>query len=154
MSVIVECDSIQRKRMEEKKKWDLFFLHAREDARDVAKPLCDALNATGTICWYLDYALKPGDNIRASIDYGLSRSRYGVVIVSKPFLEKRWTQEELNDLATREVHGKKVILPVWHNVGFQEICDYSPVLAERVAISTEKGFDFAVKRIIDAAKQP
>jgi hypothetical protein len=33
-----------------KKKWDLFFLHAREDARDVAKPLCDALNATGKIC--------------------------------------------------------------------------------------------------------
>jgi hypothetical protein len=26
--------------MEGKMKWDLFFLHAREDAQDVAKPLC------------------------------------------------------------------------------------------------------------------
>ncbi len=70
------------------------------------------------------------------------------------FLEKRWAQEELHDLATREVDGEKVLLPVWHNVGFREICDYSPTLADRVAVSTEKGFECAVKRIIDAAKQP
>jgi hypothetical protein len=102
---------------------------------------------------YLGYALKPWDNMRASIDYGLLRSRYGVVILSKPFLEKRWTQEELNDLATREVDGKKVLLPVWHKIGFREICDYSPLLADRLGIRTEKGFEYAVKRIIDAAKR-
>jgi TIR domain len=117
-----------------------------------AKPWCDALNARGTICWHLDCALKLGDNIRASVDEGMSRSRYGVVIGSKPFLEKRWTQDELIDLATRQVDGKKMLLPVWHNVGFREICDDSPILSDRVAISTDKGFEYEEK--IDAAKQP
>jgi hypothetical protein len=45
-----------------------YLSHAREDARDLAKPLCDALNAAETICRYRDYALKPGDHLRASID--------------------------------------------------------------------------------------
>ena len=50
------------------------------------------------------------------------------MIISIHFLEKRWPQEELDDLATREVNGKKVLLPVWHKVGFGEVYAYSPVL--------------------------
>jgi hypothetical protein len=68
---------------------------------------------------------------------GHSRSQHGVAIVSNPFLEKRWTREELNDLATGDVAGKKASFPVWHNVGFREIRDFSPGLADRVAISME-----------------
>jgi hypothetical protein len=84
----------------------------------------------------------------------LARSRFGIVILSKQFLEMRWTQIELNDLATREMNSKKVILPVWDKVGFRDVYDYSPVLADRVAISTEKGLEYAVQRLWDVAKQP
>jgi len=140
--------------MDEDKRWDFFVSHAFQDARDIAKPLSDALNAKGLMSWYADYGLKAGDNIRASIDYGLARSRFGIVILSKQFLEMRWTQNELNDLALREVDGKKVILPVWYKVAFRDVYDQSPVLADRVAISTEKGLEYVVKRLWDIAKQP
>jgi len=140
--------------MDEDKKWDFFISHAFQDARDIAKPLSDALNAKGLLSWYADYSLKAGDNIRASIEYGLARSRFGIVILSKQFLEMRWTQIELNDLATREMNGMKVLLPVWDKVGFRDVYDYSPVLADRVAISTEKGLEYAVQRLWDVAKQP
>jgi hypothetical protein len=140
--------------MDEDKKWDFFISHAFQDARDIAKPLSDALNAKGLLSWYADYSLKAGDNIRASIEYGLARSRFGIVILSKQFLEMRWTQIELNDLATREMNGKKVILPVWDKVGFRDVYDYSPVLADRVAVSTEKGLEYVVQRLRDIIKQP
>jgi hypothetical protein len=140
--------------MDENRKWDFFISHAFEDAREIAKPLCDALNAKGLITWYVDYALRAGDRMHASIDYGLARSRYGIVLLTKQFLGKPWTQNELNELATREVEGKRVVLPVWHKVGFRDINGYSPVLADRVAISTEKGLDYLVKRLWDIAKQP
>jgi hypothetical protein len=140
--------------MDENKRWDFFISHAFQDARDIAKPLSDVLNAKGLLSWYADYGLKAGDNIRTSIDYGLARSRFGIVILSKQFLEMRWTQIELNDLATREADGKKVILPVWYKVGFRDVYDYSPVLADRVAISTEKGLEYVVKRLRDIARQP
>lgn len=76
----------------------------------------------------------------------------GIVIVSSQFLQQRWPAEELNGLASREVDGKKVILPVWHKVSFRDVFEYSPVLAGTVAISTNKGFDYAVQRIVEAAK--
>jgi len=138
--------------MKERKHWDFFISHADEDKEEIARPLADALNAGGLMVWYADYALKLGDNLRESIDYGLARSRFGIVILSDHFFEKQWSQEELNDLATREVGGQKVILPVWHKIGFQEVFEYSPVLADRVAITTDKGFEHVVQGILEAAK--
>jgi hypothetical protein len=132
--------------------WDFFISHAAEDKEEIAKPLADALNASGLKVWYVDYALKIGDNLRESIDYGLARAKLGIVILSNHFLEKRWTLEDLDDLAVREVSGKKAILPVWHKVGFREVFGYSPVLADRVAISTDKGLEYVVQRIVEAAK--
>ena len=46
---------------------------------------------------------------------------------------------ELNGLATREVDGEKVILPVWHNITFDEVRRYSPTLADRIAVDTKHG---------------
>jgi len=140
--------------MDENKRWDFFIVHASQDASDIAKPLSDALNAKGPMSWYADYSLKGGDKIGPLIDFGLARSRFGIVILSKQFLEMRWPQNELNDLAVREVDGKKVILPVWYKVGFRDVYDSSPILADRVAISTEKGLEYVVRRLWDIAKQP
>ena len=36
----------------------------------------------------------------------------------------------------REIEGEKVILPVWHGVTKKDVLEYSPSLADKVAIST------------------
>ena len=104
----------------EPKQWDFFIAHVTEDKDEIARPLAERLNSRGLMAWYVDYSLKQSSNLRESIDYGLAHSRFGIVIISSHFLEKRWPQEELDDLATREVNGRKVILPVWHGIGFRE----------------------------------
>ena len=65
--------------------------------------------------------LTVGDSLRRSIDRGLARSRYGIVVISPDFLKKEWPQKELDGLVAREVEGIKVILPVWHNIGEPQI---------------------------------
>jgi hypothetical protein len=130
--------------------WDYFIPHAVEDRDEIVRPLADALNATGLLGWYLDYALKQGDDLCQLIDYGLARSRFGVVVLSVNFFKKQWRQEVLNDLATHEVDGNKVILPVWHGVGFRDVFEYSPVLADRGAISTDKGINYVVEWLAEA----
>jgi len=137
---------------EKPKQWDFFIAHVSEDKDEIASPLAERLNSRGLMAWYIDYSLKQGSNLRESIDYGLARSRFGLVIVSNHFLEKHWPEDELNDLATREVNGTKVILPVWHKIGFQQVLEYSPVLADRVAITTDKGLDYVVQRVLKAAE--
>ena len=104
--------------------------------------------------WYDKFTLTLGDSLRRSIDIGLARSRYGVVVLSDNFFEKEWPQKELDGLISREREGDKVILPIWHNVTEKQVRSYSPILASKVAISSEKGVDVVVDEILRAIKKP
>jgi len=129
--------------------WDVFISHASEDKDAIATPLAEALRAKGLRVWYDDFSLKLGDSLRQSIDRGLARSRFGVVILSGHFFQKHWTQQELNGLVTREVYAEKVILPVWHGVGFVEVRSYSVTLADRKAVHTKDGLAHVVGSIME-----
>jgi len=129
--------------------WDVFISHASEDKDAIATPLAAALRAKGLRVWYDDFSLKLGDSLRQSIDRGLARSRFGVVVLSGHFFQKHWPQQELNGLATREVNGQKVILPVWHGVGFVEVRNYSPMLADRKAVQSKDGLGRVVEMIVE-----
>lgn len=129
--------------------WDVFISHASEDKEAIAKPLAEALRIKGLRVWYDDFALKMGDSLRQSIDSGLARSRFGVVILSGYFFQKHWPQQELNGLVTREDSGK-VILPVWHGVGFAEVRNYSPMLADRKAAHSKDGLASVIDMIVEA----
>ncbi len=139
---------------QEDAQWDFFISHASEDKQAIARPLADALIAKGMKVWYDEFSLNVGDSLRESIDRGLSQSRFGVVILSRHFFAKHWPQKELNGLATREVDGKKVILPVWHTVGVVEVRAYSPMFADRIAVNTEKGLEHVVEKVLAAAGLP
>jgi hypothetical protein len=144
--------SAPTKKQEEE--WDVFISHASEDKEAIATPLAEALQANGLRVWYDDFSLRLGDSLRQSIDRGLARSRFGVVILSARFFEKHWPQQELNGLATREVNGEKVILPVWHGVGFSEVRNYSPTLADRIAVQTKDGLAHVVQKIVEVVGNP
>lgn len=132
------------------KKWDVFISHASEDKDQIARPLALALRARGIPVWYDEFSLKVGDSLRASIDYGLANSRYGVVILSKDFFARHWPVQELNGLAGRESEGRKVILPVWHEVSEQEVRTFSPMLADRIAAKSDAGVEKIVEQIVEA----
>lgn len=77
--------------------------------------------------------------MRRSIDKGLSKSRFGVVVLSPNFFAKEWTQKELDALTARETKSKKISLPIWHKISAKEIKKYSPMLADRFAIDSSVG---------------
>lgn len=120
----------------ESKRYDAFISHASEDKEDFVRPLAEALVAAGFNIWYDEMTLKVGDQLRRSIDNGLSESRYGIVVFSAAFFSKNWPQYELDGLVTREMTGGKVILPIWHKVSKDEVIAYSPSLADKVAINS------------------
>jgi hypothetical protein len=132
--------------------WDVFISHATEDKHEIARPLADALNNRGVRVWYDDFALTLGDSLRQSIDRGLAKSLFGVVILSHHFFDKHWPQQELNGLANREVEGEKVILPVWHNINAEGVRHSSPTLADRKAVSTSEGLEVVVQKIMQVVR--
>src|SRR5260370_39162280 len=70
------------------KSWDVFISHATEDKEAVAEPLSRALMKAGVSVWYDAFILKPGDSLMFSIDMGLRKSKFGVVILSQAFFRK------------------------------------------------------------------
>jgi len=72
--------------------WDVFISHAWEDKDAVARPLAILLKKAGLKVWYDETTLTLGDSLRRTIDEGLARSRYGVVIFkSKLFCQRMAT---------------------------------------------------------------
>ncbi len=132
----------------EKMDWDVFISHAWEDKESFARPLAKALEAKGLRVWFDEFTLRVGDRLRRSIDYGLAKSRYGVVILSPHFFGKEWPQKELDGLVARETAGDKVVLPVWHNISVDQIREYSPTLADRIAVSSDRGLEHVVSELL------
>jgi len=120
----------------EDKEYDVFISHASEDKDEVVRPLAHALQNGGLSVWFDEFELKIGDSLRRKIDSGLARSRFGIVVFSKVFLSKGWTNYELDGIVTKSVGGEQVLLPIWHNITKKEILDFSPSLADKVARST------------------
>ena len=127
--------------METTSDWDVFISHASEDKEEVARPLARILEGRGFKVWLDAFELTVGDKLRQAIDKGLSRSRWGVVILSPYFFAKAWTQSELEGLIARETAGEKVVLPVWHRLSDRDVISHSPILAARIAANTSSGLE-------------
>jgi small-conductance mechanosensitive channel len=116
--------------------YDIFISHASEDKEDFVRPLAEALSVAGAKVWYDEFALRVGDSLRRSIDQGLLKSKYGTVVLSSSFFAKNWTQYELDAMVAKEMEGHKMILPIWHKVSKTEVLNFSPNLADKVALNS------------------
>lgn len=116
--------------------YDLFISHASEDKEDFVRPLAETLQNLGVKVWYDEFTLKVGDSLRRKIDSGLRNSKYGTVVLSTDFIKKDWTNYELDALVAREMNGHKMILPIWHKLTKNDVLEYSPNLADKVALNT------------------
>lgn len=120
------------------KEYDVFISHASEDKDSVVRPLALALKEKGLNVWYDEFELKIGDSLRRKIDQGLSKSKFGIVVISRSFIKKGWTNYELDGLMTKAISGQQILLPIWHDITKQEVIDYSPSLADKVARNTSQ----------------
>src|SRR5205823_1924903 len=117
------------------------------------RPLAQALRKEHLEIWYDEISLELGDSIRRTIERGLRESRFGLVVLSKAFFAKNWTQYELDGLIDRELSGgNKVILPVWYGVSHEEVSQYSPALAGRRAATTTGDLQAVVSDILRVIK--
>ena len=119
-----------------KREYDVFISHASEDKEAVARPLALTLKDRGLSVWYDEFELKIGDSLRRKIDAGLAKSNFGIVIISRHFIKKGWPNYELDGLITRSVSGEQILLPIWNEITKQEVIDYSPSLADKLARNT------------------
>jgi len=132
--------------------WDVFICHASEDKEAFVRPFAQVLSKAGLRVWFDENTLSLGDSLRRSIDRGLARSRYGIVGLSPAFFRKHWPQRELDGLVSLEVNGRKVVLPLWHNIDAAGVREYSPTLAGLFAESTSRPMEHLVASVLSVVK--
>ena len=119
-------------------RYDAFICHSSDDKENLVEHLANKLLDNGYYVWYDNFEIEVGDSLREKIDKGLSKSNFGIVILSKSFFEKNWTKYELNSLLAKEIEGNKVILPIWHGVTKKDVLNYSPYLADKLSLDTSQ----------------
>lgn len=118
--------------------YDVFVSHAWEDKESFADEFVESLKKYGIKVWYDTTQIKWGDSMRAKIDDGLRKSKFGVVVLSPDYIKegKYWTKTELDGLFQLESVNGKMLLPVWHNLTKKEVMEYSPIVASKLAMTT------------------
>lgn len=118
--------------------YDVFISHAWEDKKDFVDELVDELKKVGFKVWYDTNGIKWGDSMRRKIDEGLSHSKFGIVVLSPNYIApgKYWTKAELDALFSLESINGKMLLPIWHNLTKQDVMNFSPIMANRKAMTT------------------
>ncbi len=135
--------------------WDLFISHASEDKNDFVRPLAKLLREQRIKVWYDEFTLKQGHSLREKIDEGIKNSRFGLVILSENFFSKQWTKKELNGLFSKEnFEGEDIILPVWLDLNFKQVYEFSPILSDKLSLSASKdNITEIANNIVDRIKE-
>jgi len=113
------------------------------DSRDEKIAYDIALGLMSRMCtvWYDEFSLRVGNSLRESIEKGLKQCKKCIFVLTPNFLSKGgWPKREYDSIFTRElIEERQLILPVWHNVGVEDVYAYSPILADRIGLKWELG---------------
>ena len=118
--------------------YDVFISHAWEDKESFTDEFVSELNKLNLRVWYDKNQIRWGDSMRAKIDEGLKKSKFGVVVLSPDYIKegKYWTKAELDGLFQLESVNGKTLLPIWHNLTKKEVLAFSPIIANKLAMTT------------------
>ena len=83
---------------------------------------------------------------------GILNPKFVVVFLSPNFINSGWTDYEFKSFLNREINEKRIIiLPIWHDVSFEDVKNYNPYLVDKFALDTKKhSMDEIVESIYQA----
>lgn len=124
--------------VESDEEYDVFVSHAWEDKEGFVDEFVAELEKLDIKVWYDKQRIKWGDSMRARIDNGLKKSKFGIAVISPDYIAdgKYWTKAELDGLFQLESVNGKTLLPIWHNITKQQVINYSPIIANKKAMTT------------------
>lgn len=116
------------------REYDSFLSYARIDGSSMASQLRFELEELGVAVWFDEVAIIPGKSQSLQMDAGLRKARSGITVLTPAYLTGRfWTERELGVLLSKET-----LIPVLHNVTFEDVREYSGILPDLAGFSTDQ----------------
>lgn len=118
----------------DEREWDSFLSYAQIDGAEVGAELRDRLHELGVSVWFDELTIVPGKSQALQMDKGLQKARAGIVLLTPAYVAGRfWTERELGALL-----GKETLIPVLHNVTFEQVAEYSGILPDLAGFETSR----------------
>lgn len=130
-----------------------FISHDSRDKEIFVRGFASQISQSGFSVWYDEYSLSAGDSLRKNIESGLKSCPKCIIVLSNNFISNDgWASREFDSIYTREIVEKRnIIIPMWLNITRNDVYNYSPILADRVAIIADpKDVGDAVRKTIIA----
>lgn len=134
------------------KPYDVFISYAKED-EEFAQKVADSLKYLGFKIWFAPLALEIGDKLLDSINAGLNTSKFGLIILSKQYISKSWTNYELDVLHRQQIESDKKLFPLWHGIDKKQIDLWNPGLSGIVALKSSMELSLISEKIANAISQ-
>lgn len=120
------------------KKYDVFISHANRDKSEYVDLLNMSVKRLGINVFYDTDVLSWGDNWKQVILDGTSDSEFAIIVISKNFFGREWTEKELNEFLTQQNEsGQKIVLPLLHGITLKELKEHYPQLGDIQCISSD-----------------
>lgn len=121
-----------------RKKYDVFISHANRDKSDYVDFLNMAVKKLGISVFYDTDVLAWGDNWKQVILDGTADSEFAIIVISKNFFGREWTEKELHEFLSRQnTSGQKIVLPLLHGITLEELKEHYPELGDIHCINTD-----------------
>lgn len=116
------------------KEYDAFISYARIDGAAVGELLHECLEQHGLEVFFDEVAMQPGKSQSRQLDHALRRAQCGIALLTPAYLTGRfWTERELGALLHKET-----LIPVLHNVTFDDVANYSGILPDLHGFETSR----------------
>ena len=113
------------------KEFDVFISHANKDKETLVDDLYESLNKLGISIFYDKETFEWGDKWKERILEGAEKSEFAIIVISKNFFGREWTERELSEFLGRQnKNGQKIILPILHEITRKELQDHYPSVVD------------------------
>lgn len=129
-------------------KYDSFFSYAGEDEK-ISSEIVGALKAVGFRIWYAPVNLMPGEKLLDSIEKGMAQANSGMLLISQAYLNKGWTNYEMDTLIRNHIENEKKVFPIWHNVEKADIEKRHPGLSGIIGVNTNIRIPMLISKLTD-----
>lgn len=131
--------------------FDVFLSHSSLDKEDYVSELSDKLESKELKIFEDVKVFKIGQSQTDMMNIGILNSKFVVVFLSQNFIKSGWSDYEFKSFLNREINEKRIIiLPIWHNVSYEEVRDYNPYLVDKFALDTTK---YSLDEIVESIHQ-
>ena len=121
------------------KKYDVFISHASADKEEYVDLLVMAVKRLGINVFYDTDVLSWGDKWKDVIIQGTADSEFAIIIISKNFFGREWTERELNEFLTQQNEsGQKIVLPLLLGITLDELKSHYSDLGDIQCISADR----------------